>query len=84
MKTNVLICFSYRRAEAQHFYACISNEYCSSDCMKNYRLSAGKQKKTAFCLGTWFPIYFYRDGFMYMSCLQGLVKKFSYYVIYMV
>lgn len=58
MKTNVLICFSYRRTEAQHFYVCISDEYYSSDCMKDYRLNACEQKKKAFCIGTWFPIYF--------------------------
>lgn len=69
MKTNVLICFSYRRTEAQHFYACISDEYYSSYCMKDYRLSAGKHKKKVFCLGTWFPIYFYRDRFVYMPHL---------------
>lgn len=76
MKTNVLIRFSYRRTEAQHFYACINDEYYSSDCMKDYRLSAGKQKKKAFCLATRFPIYFCRDRFVYTSHLQGPVKNF--------
>lgn len=75
MKTNVLICFSYRRTEAQHFYAYISDEYYSSNYMKDYRLNAGKQKKKASCVGTWFPIYSYRGRSVHMSHLQGLVKN---------
>lgn len=75
MKTNVLICFSYRRTEAQHFYACISDEYYSPNYMKDYRLTAGKEKKKTFCVGTCFPIYSYRDKSVYTSHLQGLVKN---------
>jgi len=49
--------------------------------MKDYRLSAGKQKKKASCVVTWLPIYCYRGRSVYMSHLQGLVKKCSYYII---
>lgn len=43
MKINVLIRFSNRRTEAQHFHACMSDEYYSSNSVKDYRLSVGEQ-----------------------------------------